>query len=244
MGKGRDKGGEGAKADPNAWMVTFGDLLMLLLTFFVLLLTMKSMDAGKAKEMFENYVGEAGTRDFIQTRGGSASEGGAIYRKTEMISGIKMFKKKLDLLDNIDRAKTKDLEFNKLADIVEVLEDHRGVVVSLESDHLFPVGEADIREDRLFILDEIAHLIKFFLNDVLILGHTDNTPLSGGRYRSNWELSTYRALNVLNYLVDKHGLDPGRLAAGGYGSSMPRAPNDSDENRAKNRRVEFILKTQ
>ena len=103
-------------------------------------------------------------------------------------------------------------------------------------------GEAEIRVDRLHILDEIGRLFRYAANDILVMGHTDNVPTTGTRFDSNMELSAYRALSVLYYLTDSRGLKAERLAAGGYGAFLPRYPNDTPEGRTKNRRVEFLLK--
>ena len=79
-------------------------------------------------------------------------------------------------------------------------------------------------------------------NDILIMGHTDNIPIRSAHYRSNWELSLYRALNVQKYFVEKKGILPARFGIGGYGDTRPQLPNNTVENRAKNRRVEIILR--
>jgi chemotaxis protein MotB len=112
----------------------------------------------------------------------------------------------------------------------------------MEFDHLFDSGKAEIRHDRYSILDTIASLFRYVVNDIIIMGHSDTQPLSGQGFTSNFELSVYRALSVLFYLSQGCDLKPERFAAGGYGDLFPRFPNDSEENRKKNRRIEFILK--
>jgi len=80
-------------------------------------------------------------------------------------------------------------------------------------------------------------------NNVLIIeGHTDNIPIATSQFASNWELSTARATTVVKYLIQKHGIPPEKIAAIGYGEHKPIKPNDTDENRAKNRRVVFLIK--
>ncbi|MDX9786411.1 MAG: OmpA family protein [Desulfobacterales bacterium] len=237
--KGKESGPE-FKADSNAWMATFADLVMLLLTFFVLLLTMKSMDAGKVKEMF---VPTYGPLDFIQE---ADQMGDALefdhYIKSVVISSTEALEEAIDLLDGMNPTPAKERPMVRLRDIMEMTDTERGVSLVLRADNLFESGEAEIRVDRLHILDEIGRLFRYAANDILVMGHTDNVPLTGGRFAANMELSAYRALSVLYYLTDSLGLKPERLAAGGYGELLPRYSNDNPENRSKNRRVEFLLK--
>ncbi len=226
--------------DPNAWMATFADLLMLLLTFFVMLLTMKSMDAGKAREIF---VRTYGPLDFIaQNEYVPPLNEFEQYTKAVDITSTDALEEAMDMLEGISQIPGKKLAMRNLRELIDVTENESGVVITLESDHLFESGDAEIHPGHVEILDSIATLFRYATNDILIMGHTDSVPVHNDRFNSNWELSTYRALSVLYYLTDAEGLNPARLAAGGFGDSMPRYPNDSDENRAKNRRVEFLLK--
>lgn len=226
--------------DPNAWMATFADLLMLLLTFFVMLLTMKSMDAGKAREIF---VRTYGPLDFIsQNEYIPSLDEFDHYIKAVVITSTDALEKAIDLLEGIDPIPDRKRPVVNLRDLIDVSESEQGIVITLESDHLFDSGDAEIHPDRLAVLDAIARLFQYAANDILIMGHTDSTPIRNERFGSNWELSVYRALSVLYYLNDAAGMDPGRLAAGGFGDRIQRFPNDSDLNRSKNRRVEFILR--
>lgn len=234
------KGGGGYEVDPNAWMTTFADLVMLLLTFFVLLLTMKSMDAGKAREIF---VRTYGPLDFFS----SSEQVEPLdefdhYIKAVVITTSEALEKAFELLEGVEPIPDRKKPVLNLRDLIEITEDEKGVVITLEADELFASGEAEIHPDRLVVLDAIGKLFRYAANDILIMGHTDNVPISDDRFASNWELSAYRALNVLYYLTDSLELRADRLAAGGFGAMIPRYANDSPENRAKNRRVEFILR--
>lgn len=233
-----DVDNSGVEPDPNAWMATFADLLMLLLTFFVLLLTMKSMDAGKAREIFQRTYGPL---DFIsQNEYVPPLDDFAQYTKAVDITSTDALEEAMDMLEGVTPVAKKEAVRN-MRDLIDVTESENGVVITLESDHLFDSGTAEIHPDRIEILEAIASIFRYATNDVLIMGHTDSVPIVGGRYGSNWELSVYRALGVLYYMTDAAGLDAQRLAAGGFGDRMPLHPNDTPENRAKNRRVEFIL---
>jgi chemotaxis protein MotB len=224
-------------------MVTFGDLIMLLLTFFVLLLTMKSMDSGKVRTIFNPGSATQGpmAHSGLSGRPGPINEG-QYAPKVETVSDSVLVAKAIDLMDGIQRLKSENPEMAAVFDLLAVSEDHRGVVISLESDHLFASGEANIPPQKSPILEGIKQTLRYAANDILIMGHTDSRPVAGSRFRSNWELSFRRALSVYAVLTAPPGLDPTHLAVGGYGDRRPLFGNNTPENRARNRRVEFILR--
>jgi chemotaxis protein MotB len=241
------KGNSGSaqeNADPNAWMVTFADLIMLLLTFFVLLLTMKSMDSGALKERFQELAPTSGPLDFSDvTPGGSIVQGSSVYKRSMVISNNRALQAMLDLLEGIERQKAKEHHLEELLKIINIKEDNRGVVIVMECDQLFDSGKAEIRSDRFGTLDEIGRLFRYVSNDIHVVGHTDNRPIQGGgAFASNLELSAYRALSVVFYLTGGLGLKAKRFSAGGLGDLLPQYSNETDTGRAKNRRVEFVLK--
>ena len=220
-------------------MATFADLLMLLLTFFVLLLTMKSMDTGKIREIF---VRTYGPLDFIsQNEYVPPLDEFEHYTKTVDITSTQALEEAIDMLEGINPIPDKKRIIRNFRELIDVTESEKGVVITLASDHLFDSGDAEIHPDRIEVLNAIAMLFRYASNDILIMGHTDSVPTRGGRFDSNWELSTYRALSVLYFMIDAAELNPERLAAGGFGDRKPMYPNDTEENRGKNRRVEFIL---
>ncbi len=234
-----------AGINPNAWMVTFGDLIMLLLTFFVLLLTMKSMDAGALKEKFQEMSAGLGPLEHVDMRpGGSLIEGQYSLKKSLIMRNKQAVEEVLDLLEGIDRKKVEEHHLEKLRQLIDIDTDERGVVVNMEFDYLFDSGKAEVRSDRFPFLDSLGRLFRNVANDILIMGHSDNQPVQGGEFESNFELSFYRAMSVMFYLTEGLGLKPERFAAGGYGDLRPSYPNDSEENRSKNRRIEFILRKQ
>ncbi len=251
--------------DTTAWMVTFGDLLMLLLTFFVLLLSMSSMDVKSLKVIFSIFSGVSGPLELGELKAIKAARdltggSGALER-----SQLKMMKFLKDLNSEIgipegqtgiyvtNRKMLEDYFFmgedadddQKLMGLESIMglsEDERGVVISLQAKVLFDSGEAETKPTFFPLLDALANILDAVSNEVLIMGHTDNIPTRNRRHRSNWELSLHRALNVHRYLVETRGLSPERFAVGGYGDLRPRFPNNTKEGREKNRRVEIILR--
>jgi chemotaxis protein MotB len=122
----------------------------------------------------------------------------------------------------------------------------RGLVITLADNILFDSGKAKIKEDAHPVLDKIVQVIKAKAPDknIGVEGHTDNVPITHSSWKSNRELSTARANNVYHYLADTGGLNPAKLMTIGYGEFHPVASNDTEEGRAKNRRVEIVIMPQ
>ena len=119
----------------------------------------------------------------------------------------------------------------------------KGLVVTVVGDVLFDSGKAKVRSEAFTILNKIAIVLKDSVPqlNVGIEGHTDNQPIKFSGWKSNWELSTARALGVLHHLVEEKGISPERISAIGYGEYRPVASNDSKEGRQLNRRVEIVI---
>ena len=167
-----------------------------------------------------------------------------IFQKGRRTDVEKISKLKSDLSE-LERAK-QELE-NRLKDEindkqvkVEML--NKGLVITFVAEVLFDSGKAKLRDDSLPKLDKVAGVLNTTVSDlnVGIEGHTDDEPIKKSGWKSNWELSSARALSVLHYLSEKSVSEP-RLAAIGYGEYKPVAGNDSKEGRQKNRRVEIVI---
>jgi len=115
------------------------------------------------------------------------------------------------------------------------------VKITLETPVLFSLGSAELNPKMLKILDDIARIIKLLPNKIIIEGHTDNLPVIGGKYGSNWELSIARALSVLEYFTVIKRLPAEKFTIAGYGEYKPIAPNDTEESRSLNRRIEIYI---
>ncbi len=124
---------------------------------------------------------------------------------------------------------------------IEMLE--RGLVITFVSEVLFDSGKAKLREDALEKINKVSSVLNTTVRDlnVGVEGHTDNVPIKYSGWKSNWELSSARAMSVLHHLVDSQGVAPQRLSATGYGEYHPVATNDTAEGRQKNRRVEIVI---
>jgi chemotaxis protein MotB len=221
--------------DSMAWMVTFSDLVTLLFTFFVLLLSLCSLEAGKIQQM------ESAASDAI----GALYEGKYSEVATQVIMSSK---KKIDeealksenLFKQFSGLKMKALDVNMTGNM-EFAQLERGYSMVVRDDLLFSAGRDELKPEGIPVLREISVSLKEFGGKVLVEGHTDDLPVSTGRFPSNWELSTARAVTIARYFVEKAEVDPEIVSAVGYGDSKPKVSNDTPENRGKNRRVEIIL---
>ncbi|GMQ79696.1 MAG: OmpA family protein [Thermodesulfobacteriota bacterium] len=230
---------EDGQIDPNSWMITFADLVMLLLTFFVLLLTMSSMDTKKLRNLMTHFRASTGVLEFSGA-GRVNHLGGFInrYNDTESLLVVdqKHFLTQIKVVSNIKNM-LKDFSNN-----ITLSDDERGVALTFHGNILFDPGKTTLKKEAYPDLDVIADAIEECPNDILIMGHSDNTPTKGELYKSNWELSVYRGISVLDYFLKKKGLSSSRFSVGGSGASSPLYPNTSQKNRSLNRRVEIIFK--
>ncbi len=224
-----------AEGGTSGWLTTFNDLVTLLMVFFVLLFTMSSTETKKLKQFQVSIMrglgvlekGEGSPVGVIESFGDKGSKRGAI--REEMIpegdEGLE------DYMEALKSFKGMDVRFRG-----------KDQVMSLDGSALFESGSADISPDAFAVLKELLKIIKANSCRVRVEGHTDNIPIFTEKFDSNWELSTARAVNIVKYLVEEGNIAPQRLSAVGYGESRPLVPNDTPEHRARNRRVEIILK--
>lgn len=139
------------------------------------------------------------------------------------------------------KVENREEKIQDLRKFAYIEESEARIKISLPAPVLFPLGSAEIKKDTYKILSEIAATLKEFEYPIIVEGHTDNIPILGGKYKSNWHLSAARAFAVLNYFITVEKIPPQRLSCLGYGEYRPVAPNDTEENRAKNRRIDIIL---
>jgi chemotaxis protein MotB len=229
-----------------AWVVTFGDLMSLLLCFFVLLLSFSEMDKAKYKEV-----------------SGSLAKAFGVQRKMkafEAPKGIKMISRDFDQeliparpreefiamqqREKIGIALKKEVEtrFRDLQDLIQVEVGEKEVTIRLMGETTFDSGKADIKAQMVPLLLKIGSVLADGKGEVIIAGHTDNVPVYGGPYGSNLKLSIARAATVAEFLLAKSAIPASRVSTMGFGKYRPIESNDTDEGRKRNRRVEIILR--
>ncbi|MFQ5597155.1 MAG: flagellar motor protein MotB [Nitrospiria bacterium] len=223
----KDRGGSGSDIDPNAWMATFADLLSLLLTFFVLLYAMKSLDQGKIEEML-GYFRRGGI--------GILFPGSHMPLITPDAIGLKDPTRQLASPADIQKL----LMHRKFNYNVGVSSEDRGLVMTISSGIFFPFG-TKLQPDSKAVLDEIIGLIQKGDFSIQVAGHTDRQPPNHPIYKTNWELSIARAASVARHIVKTGVIDPARLSVVGYADTRPLDTKDEGGNSIKNNRVELIL---
>lgn len=219
-----------------AWLETYGDMITLMLCFFVMLFNPTEVDKVQVAAISVALNGDPNVGGISLSDGTMSDLGNNINSLPSMEKGLNLgpaLKKAISLF-------SPDLKSNK----VSITSDQRGLVITLASDSFFRTGSAelDIEETR----ETILRLSQFLSSPDLenrqfrIEGHTDSTVVDYDIWPSNWELSSMRAINVLHYLSD-FGADESRFSVVGYSNTMPKYSNDTAEGRAYNRRVDIII---
>ncbi|ANM30563.1 hypothetical protein ABI59_14720 [Acidobacteria bacterium Mor1] len=223
---------EECKPGAPEWMVTFGDMMSLLLAFFVLLLSFSSMELAKFK------VVAGSMRDAFGISNDSAMSSVEIGSESPMKKSVEPTAgtNTLMVLQQMRQA----IEKSNMDDAGNVSVDDRGVVLQLDGDALFKTGKAELQEKALVLLAEVAKVAKSQAGKMEVEGHTDNVPIRSSQFPSNWELSSARAGAAARHLVD-NGLATTRIKAIGYADTRPLESNDTPEGRAKNRRIEILF---
>lgn len=210
------------------WLLTYADLITLLLAFFIVMYSMSSLDKKKFGEMTDALSGILKGRSSILIASESVGSPG---------SGVlNLGKLKLLRQEIVQQIKTEELDQH-----ITTLQDERGLVIRIMESAAYAPGTAKLKSQMYSILDVLKRELDTLPNHVRIEGHTDDRPISTARFPSNWELSTTRATQVVRYLVEELKFDPRRISALGFGQYRPVASNASLVGRTKNRRVDIIV---
>lgn len=218
------------------WLATFADMSLLLLVFFILLFSLSTLDPSKFNASFGSIKGALGG----DAKGTPASDRnvaqGALHEMT------KMRKELIEAQKQTFNEIRSFLVQNGMDGQVGAVLDEGTITLRLPAKVLFETHSADLSEESLKILKLLQEIfVRRREQTIDIRGYTDDTaPPAGARFHDNWELSALRAVNVLRYLLSQ-GIEASRLTATGFGPLEPIMMNTTDENRARNRRVEFVL---
>jgi len=217
------------------WMVTFGDLMSLLLCFFVLLLSFSEMDRNKYRIVsgsMKNAFGIQNKKPVFE------SPKGQKMISKEFDQAIVLVKVQ-DVINPI-RQELED-EFQEFQKSVEIHANENEVTIRMMGEATFDSGHAKLRKEFVPLLLKIGEILAKTKGEIIIAGHTDNVPLIGGQFRSNLGLSMARAGSVAEYLLNSTSIDPKRISTMGFGEYRPLDSNDTAQGRRKNRRVEIIV---
>lgn len=240
----RKKREEEAKAGAPEWMGTYGDMVTLLLCFFILLFSMSSVDAQKFQAIVQSFSGSLGILD-----AGDSLQNKQVATDGLMNDNTTDQNQQTQSFNNLEKELKEYLKQNGLEENVSVMNESVGILLRFQDNVLFDSGKADLKsksQETLRYVSDLLNKDEFKDKFIRIEGHTDNDPIRQNfKYPTNWELSIARSSNVVRFLVENTGIEPGRISASGYSEYHPVAPNDSLENKSKNRRVDIlILKTQ
>ncbi len=214
------------------WLTTYSDLVTLLLCFFILLFSFSSVDAEKFRSIMASFQGGAGVLE-----GGTSLDIpiNTIEDYVDIDSDLK------SLIEHLDEY----VETLGLEERPEIKPEERGIVIRFMDNVLFDSGSAEIKPESLEILKAVAEMLnreEFSKRQIKVEGHTDSDPiLKSSRFPTNWELSSARATNVLRYLVEVENIEGNRISSSGYSYYRSIAPNDTAENKARNRRVDIVI---
>jgi len=227
------KKSEEDKENLERWLLTYADLITLLLAFFIMLYVFSKQDTRKydAMTMQLKAIFSGGT--------GVVDEGGRTGSRT--IESANEGPSDIEIRRQLEKEIKELVRAEGLRENISVITDERGIVIRIMDKAFYDTGKADLKENARATLDRIAPVIKGIPNEIRIEGHTDNVPISTYEFKSNWELSVRRATEVVKYLIESGGIFPDRISAAGYAEYRPVAENDSEANRALNRRIEIIV---
>jgi len=254
MGRHRKKKQEEAEeGGMERWLLSYADFITLLMVFFILMYALSKVDIAKYNAIAQSLsVVLTGTSiappdqqgpSMINGESGQESQGTnkdlidkvqleAVQKQIQQFIAAEQVRKPGE---NEENAPT------KLGDYIEIMEQERGLVVSIKDTLLFSSGSNELNPQAKDIIKKLGVALVMVPNYIRIEGHTDNIPINTAKFPSNWELSVLRACNVMHVFQEEAGISPDRLSAVGYGEYRPRVPNLNSINQAINRRVDIVI---
>ncbi len=251
------------------WLVSYADMVTLLMALFIVLFSMASVDEQKFAALASSFTGQNNPQHSVLDGNQGIVKGGTPEKldsaaNASMSPKISMpvvpnsnqgtealrrehqkaaaAKQDSDNLEQVKQEIQASLDAHGMGDSVRFRKEPKGLVVSIVTDRvLFDSGKAAVKPQGAVVLDALGPPISHLPNQVAIEGHTDDQPINSAQFPTNWELSTTRATSVLRYLTDREGVPASRLGAAGYADQRPVVPNNSSEHRAQNRRVEVVI---
>lgn len=238
MSKSKKKAHHEEHAD-ESWLLPYSDLLTLLLALFIVMFAMGQVDKAKFQQLSEQFnVIFSGGSSTLEQNGNELVIDNPHQPETPPISNTQIEEDKLSQIkENLEA----EIKKSGHSDKVKLTLDKEGLQISIQDVMLFNSGDADVLPDVSTLLLHMAKSLNSMDNRIVVVGHTDNLPIKSDKYRSNWDLSVIRAINVMSFLVDQGGMSPERFSVQGYGEYAPKFDNSTADGRSKNRRVEIYL---
>jgi chemotaxis protein MotB len=214
------------------WLLSYADFITLLFAFFAVMYAISSVDAQKLAKVSQGLkvaLGDpAHTRPIDSGSGMLPERGSRLMATPPSVPDVEQI---------VARGLAPELEARR----IDVSVDRRGLILSIPEAGLFALGSDEISVPAQALIARIAATIATLPNQIRVEGHTDDLPIRTERFRSNWDLSTSRATRVISLLIERGGVEAGRLSAAGYGEFRPRVENRSPADRARNRRVDLVI---
>ena len=259
---------EHEEANHERWLLTYADMITLLMVLFIVLFAISVVDKKKFAALADGLSHNFGATNKVLPAGTGVLDGGKTSNNDEgqldnnpaqplspidqvevtqmqaqqQIQKENLIKQEQQTLLGAKQQIEAALKAKGLQNSASFKLTSRGLVVSIVTDQvLFDTGQANLKPVGQEVLDAVAPALVKLPNDISIEGHTDNVPITGGLFASNWELSAVRATTVLRYLMAHDGMPADRMSATGYADTKPVVPNDSPAHQAQNRRVELVV---
>lgn len=219
------------------WLLPYSDMLTLLLALFIVMFAMGKTDQAKLQKMSQSF------QTIFSGGSGIANQSGGIIVPTENAgSSSKMSNAEIetDKMENVKKQLEKEIQDSGYSDKAKVILDKEGLQIAIQDVVIFNSGDANVLQGSEPMLNQIATSLMNLNNNIRITGHTDNIPINNAKFRSNWDLSSMRAVNVMNFMLSA-GMNPNKMSIQAYGQYQPKYDNSTQEGRAKNRRVEIFV---
>jgi chemotaxis protein MotB len=236
------------------WLISYADFITLLFAVFVVLYAMSQTDKKKMDQLVSSlresfgYVKTGASSEKLNMTDSTDLRTIPSIRPEILTPGLRRTQEVATLTHaslkeflKIKAAIEQNLKKYGAEHKVNVDVTKRGLVVSLKETGFFDSGDATVKQESLPLLAMVARSLASYSNPIRIEGNTDNVPINSGRYRSNWELSTTRATNIVHYLIENYHYRPEKISAVGYGEFRSLADNGTEEGRTRNRRVDIVL---
>jgi len=233
-----------AEESGNAWIVTFADMMTLILVFFILLYTLSEFedeayrDLVSSVQVLDGEGNQVSVIDFASRQGRNPEP----LKVVEDLLGLNPADQVIETIKPVMVSELESMiDSSELSDSVELSYEGDQINIQIDGRLLFPSGKANLKDDAKVIFANLSFMFREYADyRIAIRGHTDDRDIETVQFPSNWELSAVRATTVLRYFI-RQGIDPERMTATGYADFIPLVDNSTPENRARNRRVEFVL---
>ncbi|MBD7912622.1 flagellar motor protein MotB [Clostridium cibarium] len=223
------------------WLIPYSDMLVLLLALFIVMFAMSKVDQEKMKaagqSFNEVFAGSNGVLEGTGTEAAGDMESGEASQDEALTNAQTEEQRMTEIKKKIDEEIAKE----GYSDKVKAELNSDGLEIAIQDIVLFNSGDAEVVGGVSPLLLKISDMIKNLDNEIKVVGHTDNVPISNSKYRSNWDLSSMRAVNVMNFMVSAGGVHANKVTVQAYAEYKPKYDNSTEDGRAKNRRVEISI---